>query len=262
MKKLLNMSDKKYNKLSHCGGENKDISCYDCCFKDFYKRPDTYNCVKKLCFYILNYGPSYASEIYYYLKKSKLLEYGLGKKNITILSLGCGFSPDFYALKKYINNYNLDIKYQYIGYDKEKNWRKIRESRNNVHFQVMDLLDGFSLKDYDIIFMCKTFSTIKRNGYEGSFLKLLIPELKKMKSGSYFIFDDINHYKFGRDDFDNAVKNYFSKVRYYYFAINEAYKADNYIAINDTENIFSCPDNLSVKPKPDVTKSVIFEYRK
>lgn len=183
MKALLQKCDYMYVNLPHCDKDDEIVSCSDCCTQDFYDRPDTYSCLKKLCHYTLNYGPAYASEIYHYLEKSHLLEDHFNGKNINVLSLGCGFSPDVYALRKYINDYDLDITYQYTGYDKEENWNEIREFYKNRHFETRDLLDGFSLQNYDIIFMCKAFSTIKRNGDAPEFLQILKQEVDKMESG-------------------------------------------------------------------------------
>lgn len=261
MKALLQKCDYMYVNLPHCDKDDEIVSCSDCCTQDFYDRPDTYSCLKKLCHYTLNYGPAYASEIYHYLEKSHLLEDHFNGKNINVLSLGCGFSPDVYALRKYINDYDLDITYQYTGYDKEENWNEIREFYKNRHFETRDLLDGFSLQNYDIIFMCKAFSTIKRNGDAPEFLQILKQEVDKMESGSCFIFNDINHYDFGRDVFDSAIKNHFSQSSHYYFAIDNAYTGD-YIKIREIDNVFSCPSELCIQPKPDVTKSIVFEYRK
>ncbi len=114
----------------------------------------------------MNYGPAYASEIYHYLNKSELLENNFDGTEINILSLGCGFSPDAYALKKYIKDNCLDINFHYTGYDIENNWNIIRQDYDNIKYEIYDLLSGFSLENYDLIFMCKAFSTIKRNSTE------------------------------------------------------------------------------------------------
>jgi hypothetical protein len=263
MKALLKKCNQIYTTLPRCDESDEYESCSDCCTRDFYNRPDTYSCLKKLCYYTLNYGPAYSSEIYHYLGKSQLLENHFNGKNLEVLSLGCGFAPDVYALRKYIDDNNLDITYQYTGYDSEENWDQIRESYGNRHYETRDLLDGFSLQGYDLIFMCKAFSTIKRNDRENAqlFLRILKNEIREMQSGSYFIFNDINHINFGRDTFDNAIRSHFSESTHYYFAIDNAYTGD-YIKINEIENVFSCPEGLCIQSKPEVTKSIVFEYGK
>lgn len=263
MTSLLKNCNSLYNKLPPCDGNNEDFSCDDCCKQDYWDRSDTYSCLKKLCHYTLNYGPAYASEIYHYFEISQILEnYFLGK-NIKVLSLGCGFSPDAYALEKYIKDNNLNIKFNYIGYDAENKWEEIREQKEVRHYETRNLLSGFCLKNYDIIFMCKVFSTIKRNNNQNAinFLKILTKEIDNMKENSYFIFNDVNYKNFGRDLFDNSVKWHFSNVTRYYFPVNNAFTGD-YKSIDNINNVFDFPSDLEITPKTFVNKSIIFEYRK
>ena len=169
MEALLEKCNELYDELDCCHGNNSTCSCGDCWKSDFYAGPDSYNCLKKLCYYTMNYGPAYASEIYHYFDKSQIFEREFNNRAvINLLSLGCGFSPDAYAIEKYIDDNKLNIEYNYTGFDIEERWNEIRENANNKHYEVCDLLDGFSLREYDIIFICKVFSTIRRNNIERS----------------------------------------------------------------------------------------------
>jgi len=262
MELLLSKCNELYLTLPCCHGENSNCSCSDCCQDGYYSTTDTYNCSKKLSYYTMNYGPAYASEIYHYLNKTNLLERQFDGTQINVLSLGCGFSPDAYGLEKYINDNDLNINFNYTGYDIEEEWDEIRENSNR-NYETRNLLAGFSLENYDLIFMCKVFSTIKRNNSEDAieFLNILKPEIDRMRTGSYLIFDDVNHREFGRDLFDNSIKSLFSKSSHYYFALDNAYTG-NYVRIDNIDNVFTYSENLAVSPKPYVNKSVIFEYRK
>ncbi|OPX42188.1 hypothetical protein CLHUN_39750 [Ruminiclostridium hungatei] len=246
-----------------CHDDGRICSCYDCLGEDYYSRADSYNCQKKLCYYTMNYGPAYASEIYHYLSASQLLEREFNGRSIRVLSLGCGFSPDAYALDRYIDDNNLNITFDYTGYDMEISWNGLREAYQNRDYETRNLLNGFSLAGYDIVFMCKVFSTIKRNDVNSgtALLNILKNEINKMNNGSYFIFNEVNHRDFGRDWFDSEIKNLFSRCTQFYFPIEKAYNG-GYIPINNTGNIFEFPDNLAVYPKTYVNKSIIFEYRK
>jgi len=62
--------------MNCCHNDGRHCYCYDNCIKPgFYEGGlDTYDCRKKVNFYVLKYGPSYISEIYYYLSVSKIAE--------------------------------------------------------------------------------------------------------------------------------------------------------------------------------------------
>lgn len=70
---------------------------------------DTYDCLKKMDTYIIRYGAAYASEIYHYLTASDFKSKIKLDQPLTIKSLGCGFSPDYHAIKKYLKDNNIQI---------------------------------------------------------------------------------------------------------------------------------------------------------
>ncbi len=79
MLEILNRCNYLYNNLKDCEDKaintNKNDDCFKCMSNSFYyQNNDTYDCLKKLCAYTINYGPIYVSEIYHFLAKSKLLE--------------------------------------------------------------------------------------------------------------------------------------------------------------------------------------------
>lgn len=263
MIELLNRCNEIYGNTECCHREqNRICNCTDCLQEGFYGKPDWYNCLKKLCSYTMNYGPCYTSEIYNYLQTDRLLENHYLNQTIKILSLGCGFCPDWFAFNKYIIDNNLPIEIDYTGIDQEPLWDHIRVKRYNVNIICQSVLTGFSLSGYDIVIIDKLFSTLKANNTHEEFLQLLLQEIKSsLKTGAHLIFNDVNHWNKGRDDFDTAVSPFFADSRRYRFNIDNAYKG-SYRDINLINNVIEYPPDLTLMPKSKVTKSVIFVYRK
>ena len=109
LNKILTQCLNNYPTFPCCHKDDRNCYCYNCIQPSFYDGGvDEYDCPKKLNFYVLKYGPSYVSEIYHFLSASQILEH-FQDKNINILSLGCGFSPDYFAISKYIS----DNKYEF-----------------------------------------------------------------------------------------------------------------------------------------------------
>lgn len=118
--------------------------------------PDSYDCEKKVNYYVLNYGPSFASEIYHYLAFTQVLEEFESKRKLKILSLGCGFAPDLIALKKYIKDKQLVIQIEYCGIDKSDSWNSARYSTENAEFIEGDVTKSLNMDGYDFIFrLCR-----------------------------------------------------------------------------------------------------------
>jgi len=248
-------------KEKNCDDFEEKGSCLECVKDSFYfQNSDTYNCLKKLVTYTIEYGTMYASEIYHFLGESKLLEkYFDDNKKINILSLGCGFMPDDIALTTYINDNKLDINYLYKGYDIEPLWNQICPSEN---FETRDILNGFDCIGIDIIFMNKVFSTLHNHGLSDDFLDTLEDELKNLNSGSFVIFNDINNQDMGRDEFDDfAINNNLEPIGKYFFNRNGEYTG-NYTVIKNNHNIYEKPDNLPFEPRDVPTKTVFFVYKK
>lgn len=234
--------------------------CLDC-VRDSYKPNgnDTYDCLIKLAHYTIYYGISYVSEIYYFLKKSQILEKIINnKKDIKVLSLGCGFMPDLIAIDKYKNDMWLKgIEIYYQGYDIEALWKEITLCPQCL--EIKDLVnDNFNCKDIDIIFINKLFSTLKRNDLHMDFLYNFKNQLEDLPIGSFIVYNDVNHKKEGRDIFNKCVSNksYELVQKFYTEGFNDDYKK--------LEVGFICdlPDNLEIEPKNYLNKTVFFLYKK
>jgi len=244
-----------------CHKGAKECNCYQCLSADFHEMPDDYNCEKKLNYYVLKYGSSYTSEIYHYFESSKILEDFNGKA-INVLSLGCGFAPDYYAIMKYIKDMGLEIKIKYYGIDNSNYWESARVVYRNTKYLQNDLLDPFSFENFDLIIMNKVFSTIYKHGNQDIFIDNLVNAIDNtMPLNALLIFNDINHIDMGRDYFHNRVNQKFRKVRQYYCGPAK-YTEYQWKKIANDRIVFPLVDNRDVDPIAEIRCFVYFEYRK
>lgn len=246
-----------------CHSDGRVCYCMNCLQDGFYSNDsDTYNCLKRLCFYTMNYGPIYVSEIYHFLGTSCLMGNFNSFSKIKILSIGCGFAPDYIAISKYLSANKLTLKFDYTGYDIEENWKYITSGIINDVPEIYDALSGFSLSDFHIVFLNKLFSTLKNNGTAKKFLDIFVQEIEKsLPVGSFVVFNDINHWNMGRDMFDTAISTKLTTIGKYYFNVREAYQG-NYTEIASIDNISFIPSGLPITPLQEATKSVFFLYQK
>lgn len=264
MTDILNRCDALYKKELDCSDKNeryKKGGCLECTQKNFrISNNDTYDCLKKLCTYTMYYGPIYINEIYSFLKESKIIENNFLELNrpINVMSLGCGFAPDDIALHKYINTYLVgkNVHFNYEGYDIEPLWNFITQT--DAKPITYNVLDGINLQDINILFINKLFSTLKNLGLHNDFLKILRNALEQLPSGSFVVFNDVNHYERGRDDFDKFMNsNNLKCINKYYF---DGYSGD-YTYITMDSNICYIIDNPSIKAK-ELNQTIIFLYQK
>ena len=262
VKKILLKCNDNLKQLACCHTGKSDCNCYECLREGFYGKPDTYDCEKKMNYYVLNYGPSYASEIYHYLCNSKLLEWFSDRKKIKIISLGCGFAPDLIAISKYIDDIQLPLQFEYVGIDKSIYWQNVRYTKENANFIVADVIASLNLKDFDLVIMAKLFSTLYNHKVHDQFLlSFTNAAQKQLKPNSIVVFNDINSHHTGRDVFHNNMKGLFGSCRQFYCA-NPPYKDYKWIKIPENHIVFPIPINLSIDPLQEIRNNIFFEYRK
>jgi hypothetical protein len=217
-----------------------------------------------MVFYVLNYGSAYISEIYHYLTNSKILD------NITrqfsVLSLGCGFSPDYYAISKYIDDHNLDIQIKYDGIDVSTAWGKTRIQHKNIQYYQKDLTDlsqPLSFKGYNLIMLNKVFSTIFVHNNHIPFLQNIVNAIgTSMEKDAILVFNDVNSYYMGRDVFDGSLSHYIDNIRKYY-TDNPPFSGNGrWEQIPETNIIYPFCNYGNIYPLNTLAKSVFFEYRK
>lgn len=261
---LLKFADLLYNNMPLCPDFKDSVDCYDCISSHFYKSDgkEKYDCYKGLAHYIMDYGPCYASSTYHFLDVSGVIE-GLNKENINILSIGCGFSPDYYAFKKYINDKGLSIDFYYLGIELYKQWDLFHQATpiKEKTIRYFDVLQTRipHLNSFDLIFIDKFFSSLSEPEGRDRFIELLTGYIKgSIKNDAVLIFKDVNDKSRGRDKFHNAISPLFS--------LSEQYKSGGYgFQYTNTvsqHNVFTnIPQDISVSPKSDVVKEVFFVYK-
>lgn len=268
MKKLLNRSNELINNYENCDEFEEKENCFSCLRNSFFAQEnDTYNCLKKLCYYTINYGPAYVNEIYSFLQTSKLLE-TFDKETLNIYSLESGFSPDFIAIEKYIktNEVKFDI-FAYFGFDIEPSWREITQDATPVLADLTSVPINYN--NVDIVFLNKLFSTLKNHNLQEIFLERFKIDLQTLPINSYVVFNDINHQDMGRGEFDNFMTQIgFQVIDRYFFNIDGAYTG-NYTSMITNINVCDIPNNLYDRlnnhpfdPKLTPNKTIFFLYRK
>ncbi|MBF0407611.1 MAG: hypothetical protein HQM10_09675 [Candidatus Riflebacteria bacterium] len=264
MKEILKISGDIFENTSCCHEDREPLqcSCRECCQPTYYGQKESYSCIKKSCYYVMNYGPSYASEIFHFLNMNPFIK-NLGKNQVNVLSLGCGFGSDLLAIEKYLVTNLIKGKVDYHGIDIEKNWELLRPPKFSSNFCTADVfheLPKIDLSKYNVIFLNKFFSTLLNIGRHEEFLKLFSEKIKTAWGKNCFVvFNDVNHFKLGRDFFHNHMKTIFQKSYQYYFKLKGAYN-NNFEAIEEYKNVFEVPDLLPKSSLPTVTKTVFFLY--
>lgn len=259
---VLRRSDERLSELQCCKQDGSPCDCTTSLHEDYTARPDSYDCEKKMSTYVLRYGASYASEIYHYLVASNFKNKINTTRPLKIFSLGCGFSPDYFAIKKYFENNNIELPVQYFGVDKSTCWQFSRPSTEECTYYSADITSPFNFIEPDVVVVSKVFSTLHRNSptaAQGFLGNLQSAVNNSFKPGTILIFADVNLNDFGRDIFHQSVSAYLPNYAQYYF---DGYTGNNWTRIEQDELAFDIPDGLSVAPLKSVRKTVIFEYRK
>jgi hypothetical protein len=247
--------------MNCCHSDDRECDCSPCLRADFRDRPDEYNCPKKMNYYVAKYAASYSSEFYNYLLASQILN-EFDCKGLRIISLGCGFAPDYYAINKYVVDHDLKVSLFYLGLDKSPYWGTARISYPNLQFELFDLTTPFSFASFDIVIMNKVFSTLLKNKQSETFIANLQNAIDtSMKPSALLIFIDVNSFYMGRDMFDNSIRKKFTRIRKYYTG-NPPYAEPAWIKTASNEMIFPIIKNDKIDPLNEIRNFVYFEYRK
>lgn len=292
MIEILNRCNYLIEHLKDCENIDVKINCPTCMSNSFYgNNSDTYDCLKKLCYYTINYGPIYVSEIYHFLLQSHLLEniIYVQRQNLqrssfmpietipvtlNVMSLGCGFGPDDIALSKYRVANNLqNVYFNYYGYDKEPLWNYITQT-NSLPL-TYDLLYGMNFQNINILFINKLFSTLFNHSLHIQFLERFEQALNTLPSNSYVIFNDRN--VLDLTEKSSAMGSFHPKMDSYGLQLVEKYffnvakekdgklpmnYNNRYIEIQDHYNICTLPTSLVHQPKLFPNQTVFFVYQK
>ncbi|MBU0487821.1 MAG: hypothetical protein KKD31_07695 [Bacteroidetes bacterium] len=257
MKELLKKCDRIYRELPCCHSDGRTCNCYSCLCNEYFNTADTYECKKKLSFYVLKYAPSFSTELYHYLVKSKILD-RFNNEELNILSIGCGCCHDLYCIAFYIKQRNLNINLSYTGIDKSTQWEQLY-SQDAVYLQ-QDVVKECDLKGFDIIFINKVFSTLYENKHDKPFLDKLTEAIDRdMIFDAYLVFVDVNSKFKGRDKFNGAVAKKFNQETKYYFDGYSGGTGSNWIHLGQ-KNVPKGEyfRSLSVKPIMETKKNSYF----
>lgn len=230
---------------------------------DYTKRADSYNCHKKMGTYVLKYGPVYSSEIYWYLDATNFIERMPRGRPLRVFSLGCGFSPDYFAIKQYVADKSTGSSIEYVGIDLSNYWGAFRPLARDCSYISHDLTRPFELVSPDIVVVGKVFSTLFRNNRAAAdafLLNLQVSVLRDFNEETILVFFDVNHKDFGRDYFHQAASRFLSRCRQSYF--EGGYTGNGWTCIKPGGMVFYIPPNLCVAPETNPKKSVVFEYRR
>jgi hypothetical protein len=260
LNRQIEKSYQEVDRLNCCHQDGRPCCCYDCLKLGFHNEPDEYDCPKKLSYYIGKYAASYTSEIYNYLSKSKIIDQ-FNNGLLRVLSLGCGFSPDYYAISQYIADNRLNITLEYSGFDNSIHWNAARISYPNLNFNFVNLLHEFRINGFDIVIMNKVFSTIYKHNQENIFLQHLSNAIDWTNGDPLiFIFNDVNSIHMGRNVFDSFIAPKFTSVRQFCTS-SSIYKGFGW-EILESQMVFPIIPNPEIDPLDEIRQYIFFEYRK
>lgn len=190
-------------------------SCKRCLEYIHFENNRRYNCINMLNYYVCKYSYRYLSEIGRIFSEINILD---SKKDISMISIGCGPCTDLFGVKQYMRNNNVDINLKYTGIELEDKWQYVHKlissktGNNDIKFIYTDITKDDDLPNElntcDILFFQYVISDMTRNNTEQdmkTFLQHIVERIIwRMKAGSYIIINDINHDK-ARVYFDKMV---------------------------------------------------------
>lgn len=225
----------RYNQCNHaimCPG-----GCSNCLHEIHFPEKDSdrcdYDCVKLIDFYVCRYTHKYASEILYLIERSRILN---DMRTYKILSLGCGGCSDLIAFDTFAADKNI----AYIGIVINKLWEhvhnfihKYRDNSNGrkkfiKNFGYFDAIKTMQTKPQcNVLVLNYVLSSIHRStpGKTMNFLRALYAFMtnQKLNRPFVFLFNDINHVFYGRNDLDRmiyALQNFYGErisIQSFYF---------------------------------------------
>lgn len=274
---LIQYCDEKYKNIrcEHVNEKCLNLRCYGNCkeclnqihFPNNYQGKDIkvdYDCQKIISFYICDYLVKYASEMYYLLSSSNLIN---EINSLNILSIGCGDCPDIIAFEEYLKNSNIN-NINYLGIDANEQW-------TNVHNIIRNYYNKYLDKKFNTEFLYDSFLNYKFNDYKPnviviqylfSYLYLhnmnfeidqIVDKIKdyihsmSLHNTLFILINDVNSINAGRDEWKNKFYeklnlNNNSSINLYYFHYNGIKEGQKKGVCNySSELIFKYPDNIN-----------------
>lgn len=220
-----------------------------------------YDCQKLIYYYTCRYSWKYCSEIMYALEKVDLSKYG----SYSVLSLGCGQSPDLMAFEQLNRRDGKNI--SYVGYDSNPFWETIHEeictychntNNMNCHFETIDVLEALQSSSggfANVIIMSyllSSFVDTDREKMVNQLFDLLIEKVLTFKGADpvLIILNDIDHRDKVRCFFDVLTKKlgeagFHETMKKRHFKPREWDYHDGSILYENNSNKFYIPDGIS-----------------
>lgn len=197
-------------------------SCINCLEEVHFHKSEgrkTYNCPNLVNCYTCRYSNKFASEIGYALRELPCLK---AFDDYRILSIGCGPAPDLMAFEKFRQENGISARIQYHGFDLNQYWWTVHDligkycdNPNSItaRFHYMDAIKVFAgtqLPEANVLILQYVIShfhnTDQFDQLQTFFENITDNIISKMKEHSVVIIHDINHYLFGRDNFEDLRK--------------------------------------------------------
>jgi hypothetical protein len=198
-----------------CPQNNAYPNCFNCMHQIHFERREKiridYDCQKSIYYYACRYSWKYCSEIMYALDQVDLKKY----KDLSVISIGCGSSPDLMAFDFLNRESNMNIKY--YGFDINPLWSDIQEIIHDYfdyyadlpsvglikcNFITDNLLDCYNadLGDTNVIIVSYLVSSLiknKNNSKLEALINLILHHVDSFNSSSRLLimFNDVDNYE-------------------------------------------------------------------
>lgn len=252
--------------------------CYGCCLEcseevhygqSWRNAPfrSEYDCQKLVYYYTCRYSWKYCSEIMYALESIDLDKYGA----YSVLSLGCGQSPDLMAIEQENRVDNKAV--SYIGYDTNPYWESVQDEihaycRNTgnirCHYETADVIEklynshGCFANIIVMSYLLSSFPDSDRLQNASMLFDLIISKILayKGREPALIIVNDIDHNTKARNYFDvlirklqdagyniNTIRRHFGHRNgraYGDGSVQYALNANKFLIPDDIGNDFNC----------------------
>lgn len=194
------------------------VSCLEEVHFHKYEGRKTYNCPNLVNCYTCRYSNKFASEIGYALRELPCLK---EFDDYRILSIGCGPAPDLMAFEKFRKENGLTTRIQYKGFDMNRYWWTVHDQISQycddpssilARFHYVDAVKTFAgtqLPEANVLILQYVISHFRNTDQfdqlETFFENITENIISKMKEHSVIIIHDINHYQYGRDNFEDLI---------------------------------------------------------
>lgn len=235
-----------------------------------------YSCNKLIYSYIFKYYHRYVSEISYVLKNIYQSKSISGE--LSILSLGCGGSPELLAINELLPN----VKLNYLGIDrntlwKEVHYKNVKYINGKVRYNYSEIFDLFNIEgndlsklEYDLVFIQYFISSLLYNSEESEVVRIFKHIARRifnrLKVGSNIVLCDINNGQYFVNVIEKLIESELFKnfeVKYYTFPSTRKKFRESTEKFNSSKIIFNISKDFQKEFNSHVEcNSIIYIMRK